>query len=650
MPKKARKSTPKDSPQLVKKARVPSTHTGGWISALLFAIAAGACSYVLSPVLAYADQQDTLSKGLLILLCAIVGFIGETSFFRRYISSISVWILALTILQLLANLSLLYSWFESNPVLLFFTRDLTIPIGVAWFFILRHGTTATTLPIAPNSYRFKEVFNSMATRVVALIALAVATGLFFYRLGYFDIWEDENLVINAAVGVMQQGLAYFKEGYDRAALHTLICAGVFEMFGVSEYTARIPSAIFGLVFVAGSLYVFARWYGIAWLAILIPLVCLMNDRFLILFRYMRMYALLIPLFLGGVYLIHRTLTKWQEDQFSLTAGSSRKQLIYLLLGSMLCLPLLAHVHKLSMVLLPVFACYLVYMTIQQPTRRQWTFLGICAAAGVLLLLLTFVVELGPLKMFRQAASRILTPHDPKPAYFQYMFENGLTQYNTIMFLIAGLGLLGSKVMRSLKSLLLLQYLLIFIPLVLMVYLADDQGKDYRYIAHIVPFVVSVLLLTGYGIGKTLWSQKGVWVPVSIFFISTLQLWHDADRVYIKHPWAPGYSEVYSTLKANFHPDDALFVQNVKTFYLDPEQLAGSHFHKVPKKRLYTLDQFIADVRSEKHGWVMWELHKSYQWQPEILDYIYARFKPYHSQNLDDLGVELFYFDETILGQ
>ena len=123
MPKKARKSTPKDSPQLVKKARVPSTHTGGWMSALFYAVTAGVIYYILSPILAYAEQQDATSKGLFILLCAAVGFFGETSFFRKHVNSISYWILALTILQLLANLSLLYSWFESNPVLLFFTRD-----------------------------------------------------------------------------------------------------------------------------------------------------------------------------------------------------------------------------------------------------------------------------------------------------------------------------------------------------------------------------------------------------------------------------------------------------------------------------------------------------------------------------------------------
>jgi hypothetical protein len=268
----------------------------------------------------------------------------------------------------------------------------------------------------------------------------------------------------------------------------------------------------------------------------------------------------------------------------------------------------------------------------------------------LLLVLTFGVELAPLKMFRQAANRVLSPHDPKPAYFQFMFENGLAQNSTIMFLLAGLGLLGSKIKRSLKSLMVLQYLLILIPLVMMVYLADDQGKDFRYIAHIVPFVVSLLLLIAYGMGTMMFSRGGIWLPVAFFFMAGVQLWNDADRVYVKHPWAPRYSQVYRTLKANFHPDDALFAQNIKTYYLDPEALAGTHYHKVLKKRAYAMDQFLADIRAERHGWVMWELHKAYNWQPEILSYIYARFKPYHNQNMDELGVELFYFDESMLGQ
>ena len=650
MPKKARKSTPNDSPQRAKKVSRPPQPATPWLSPILFSFAAGAGYYFISPILAYADQQDTTMKMMLVFLCAALGFLGELEFFRKHIRTIAWCVLPVTILQSLVSLGLSYKWLASNSLLLFFARDISIPLAVIWFFILRHGASPLIQQITPNQYYIKEVFYSTASKVAAGIVLMIAGILFFFRLGYFDIWEDENLVINAAIGVTREGLAYFKEGYDRAALHTLICAGVFEVFGVSEFTARIPSAIFGLVFIAGSIYVFSRWYGVAWIAILIPLTCLMNDRFLILFRYMRMYALLIPLFLLGVYLIHRTLSAWQAVQTSCDSAIKRKDIWVLLAAPVLCLPLLAHIHKLSMVLLPVFALYILYQTVQQPTRRQWIFLGICAGAGILLLILTFVVEIGPLKMFRQAAGRIFLSHAPKPAYYQFMFDNGLSQNSTIMMLLAGMGLLVSRISRAFKSLLVLQYVLVLIPFLFMVYLAGDEGKDYRYIAHIVPFVVSILFISGYAIGQMVWPRASMWVPVGIFLLSVPQLMVDADRVYVKHPWAPSYAQVYTTLKSNFKPGDALFAQNIKTYYLDPVALAGVHYHKVPKRRAYTMEQFLADIHAEQSGWFMWELHKAQQWRPEILDYIYSHFKPYHNQDLDDLGVELFYFDASMIDQ
>lgn len=630
------------------KGRKTSPPAQGWLRIILFSIAAGALCYLLYPILSGQDQQSTNLRGLLILCCAAIGFFGELPFFSKHVRTIAWYVLPFTLLQIIASLGLTYGWWASNALWLMLSRDLCIPLAILWFFILRHNRSGVLDQILPNTYKIKDVFHSTGTKVAAMIALAAAAVLFFYRLGYYDIWEDENLVINAAIGVTRDGLAYFKEGYDRAALHTLICAGVFKVFGVSEFTARIPSAIFGLVFVAGSIYVFSRWYGIAWIAILIPLTCLMNDRFLILFRYMRMYALLIPLFLLGVYLIHRTLSAWQAIQTSSDASIKRKDLWLLLGASLLCLPLLAHIHKLSMVLLPVFGLYLIYLTLEQPSQRQWRILAICTGSGVLLLILTFVVELGALKMFRQAANRILTPHDPKPAYFQFMFNNGLPQNSTIMVLAAGIGLWFSEIRKSLKSLWALQYLLIILPLIVMVYLADDQGRDYRYIAHIVPFVISILMMTGYAMGQVFFPRRAIWVPVLIFIVAVSSLIATGDKVYVRHPWAPRYAQVYATLKTNFKTGDALFAQNIKTYYLDPVALAGVHYHKLPKQRAYTFEQFMSDIHAEKQGWFMWELHKSHQWRPEILEYIYAHFKPYHYQSHDDLGVELFYFDATML--
>lgn len=136
--------------------------------------------------------------------------------------------------------------------------------------------------------------------------------------------------------------------------------------------------------------------------------------------------------------------------------------------------------------------------------------------------------------------------------------------------------------------------------------------------------------------------------VGLFLASTLMLIKDYERVYVKHPWAPRYSVVYNTLQSQYKPGDALFARNIKTYYLDPVALAGEHYHKISKKSDYTKKQFLADARIEGHGWVMWELHKSHHWSKDILEYIYKNFKPVHTQNLDELGVALFYYDETMI--
>lgn len=199
--------------------------------------------------------------------------------FRREAGKVALWSIPIIGIQLLANILLTYQWVDPAGMWLFFANTITIPLGILWYFILRSRSVDEEVESTSASWSIPAVFNTTLSRVVGILILLVSCVLIFYRLGYYDIWEDENLVINAAKGVYEQGVAYFKDGYDRAWIHTLLCAGVFEVFGVSEFTGRIPSAIFGIVFVLVCFYVFARWYGLAWLALLIPLICLMNDRF-----------------------------------------------------------------------------------------------------------------------------------------------------------------------------------------------------------------------------------------------------------------------------------------------------------------------------------------------------------------------------------
>ena len=581
-------------------------------------------------------------------LSGSVALFGSTRIFKKHVGRWSQIGVGLVLLVTLVNLALSNGWIEKQEVYLYLASTLSIPVGILWLFVLMYMSTDDQENMTQDRFALTSVYSSGLVRIAGVIVLLISAFLIFYRLGYFDIWEDENLVINAAVGVTEQGWSYFDEGYSRARLHTIIIAGLIELFGDSEFIGRLPSAVFGVGFVLLAFFVFARWYGLAWLAILLPLICLMNDRFLLLFRYMRMYALLIPLFLAGTYLIYQTIEMFQQRN---VAGSERPAHFKkwgMVALSVVFILLLAHIHKLSMIVLPVFGLFIVYKALIERNKTQLRVLWVVSGGVAILLMLTFVFELDALKMFRQVAKRMTTPHAAKLAYFEYVLDNALPQNVTLMALLAGVGLFFAGVSRRIKSLLVLNYLFIVIALVAMVYLIGDRGRDYRYIAHLVPFVVCSNLLVVYYSSRVFSRKIYPWSFAVVLLISAFHLGQQYERIYIRHPWAPRYSQVYQTLVSNFTPGDALIVQNVKTYYLDPEKLAGDHLIKIPKRETYTLDQFKEVIRREKQGWVMWELHKSHYMPIEIRKYIYKRFKPYHNGNIDDLGVELFYFDETMI--
>jgi 4-amino-4-deoxy-L-arabinose transferase-like glycosyltransferase len=523
-----------------------------------------------------------------------------------------------------------------------------IPLGIVWYFILKYKV-ADDNPVSEFVMPVKEAFKPAYLRWMGLIVLVMCGVLIFYRLGFYDLWEDENAVMNAAIGIQWNGLSYLKEGYDRVWLHSWLISGFFDLFGVSEFTGRVPSALFGLLFVLICYYVFTRWYGIALVAILVPVVCMMNDRFLILFRYMRMYALLIPIFLAGVYILYRTLTTKNHDVYfrgkKLTWLPSKW--IYLA-GSVIVLLLMAHLHKLSMIVLPVFLIFIMVLVWFRKTKELKYFLLACLALGLILAYLTFGLELYSLRMFRQVTSLILTQHSFYPEYYRYVLENGLPINSTAMTLIAGMGLINPRISTPVKSILVISYLLISMALVSMIYLIASEGQDYRYIAHLVPFIVALLLYVWYQTGSMVSKKIVPWLMFLFLIISSLHLREDYKRVYVKHPWAPSYSIVYKTLVDNYRQGDALFAQNVKTYYLDPVKLAGNLYHNVPKKKEYTLEQFKHDVSLAQRGWVMWETHKVYHWRDEVIVYIYEHFKVYHGRQKDNLGLELWYFNETMI--
>lgn len=646
-----KKHTPKTTgSHPVKKAAEDRRQVAGtfpFLNTFLYGAAGIVIHLVLSGILVFQTSISTSAVFPFAVLSGVIGAAGTTGFFKKNIITVTWVAMVLVVLHITVNLTLTYEWVQNNSLFSLIANAMTIPLGVLWFFILKVRSEKEVS--VEYAYSFEEVFKGITPKIGAAIVIIISATLIFYRLGFYDIWEDENLVINAALGIQENGADYLKDGYKRTWLHSMLIAGVFEIFGDSEYTARLPSALFGIGFVLTCFYVFSRWFGIWILALLIPLLCLMNDRFLILFRYIRMYALLIPIFLAGAFIIYRTVTLKQENTGYLK-GKFLQHLPVILSG-VLCVAfglLLAHLHKLSMLILPVFFVFILIYAFHRRSKEAMNTVLFFAGIGLILAFMTFILKMDELRMFRQVTERILTPHQSFPAYFGFMFENGLPVNSTIMTLIAGLGLMNPKSSLPVRFSLILSYLMVIIGLVSMVYLVAGEGRDYRYIAHIVPFLAGIVLLTWYKTGESLMRGAGKWLAIIVLMISSIHLVHDYERVYVRHPWAPSYTIVYSTLKEKYQPGEALFAQNIKSYYLDPEALTGNRYHKLPRNKEYTLEQLKLDFKAAQRGWLVWDQHKSYHWREDVLRYIYSNFQHVHGGQLDDMGVELFYFNESMI--
>ncbi len=152
--------------------------------------------------------------------------------------------------------------------------------------------------------------------VLIVVVLVILNGVaLFYKLGNEEFKEDEFQVISSAAGFMHTGefssWNWIEEEtgnpYARAWPHTFLIAQAFKILGISEFSGRIVSVLGGLVFII-CLYFFARFFTNRKIALLALFSVSLFPAYLGLFRYARMYALLLPMFLILTYCIYRALT------------------------------------------------------------------------------------------------------------------------------------------------------------------------------------------------------------------------------------------------------------------------------------------------------------------------------------------------------
>lgn len=156
---------------------------------------------------------------------------------------------------------------------------------------------ATTQP-PPKARAAKRVWSSAAVQYAALAAVTLlALGLRLFRLGEWSFWIDEVLTVN-----------YVLDGYRPLSEPTSfgLIALAFELYGVSDWSARLVPALIGVVTLPLIYFPTRRLFGPA-AALLAVFLLALSPWHLYWSQNARFYTALLLFYTLGVFAFYRWL-------------------------------------------------------------------------------------------------------------------------------------------------------------------------------------------------------------------------------------------------------------------------------------------------------------------------------------------------------
>jgi 4-amino-4-deoxy-L-arabinose transferase-like glycosyltransferase len=383
--------------------------------------------------------------------------------------------------------------------------------------------------------REEDKYLNLAYLSLLLLLLGIGIYLRGYNLSALSFWVDEYTHVFAAKSILAEGLPLLPSEmeYKRALPFTYLVALSFKLFGISEFSARLPSVIFS------TLTIFALyWVGAKFLnktsGLIAATLFTFSPLCIEISRWSRMYALFQLLYLFLVYTFYKGFdnkektytdraTSWWESQ-----GIS----IFWLLISAIFFAFSFLIHSLTVLFIPtivVYAlCLFLYISYQESLKK-----ALISKYFVFLLLLGLFSILFTLWVKKYSIFydfiRLLTfrPAWTEGNIYNYRMYAGFLRQN--YFPLAYLFALGSLFLlwrEKRKGLFLI--LCFSVPFLLQSFIS---WKGYRFIVYIMPlfflvasfgieqlfaYIVTILQRFGWQLKN---SQKDfIFIKVPLFFI------------------------------------------------------------------------------------------------------------------------------------
>jgi len=489
---------------------------------------------------------------------------------------------------------------------------------------------------------------------IGLIVIVLIGSIFlFYHLGQLDFYEDEFITVSVANSFLNTGDFYKWDWiqntsgkytdcmnldpychYNRAWPYTLTAALSYKLFGVSEFSTRLPGVLFGLLFII-LVYFFTKYFTKnKFLSLISSILCILNIYFLNLFRYARMYSLLLPIYLILFFFIFVFLKRKFKNL------SRFKNLLFV--PGLILLIISYYLHINTLIILPViFGYLLIKSALAQNARKIFIVL-------LSLLILSFLFLYIKWDSINQLISFFGVFNFKYLFYFagQNLF---LGTYIIVISLSLFIALFSKK--DLFKSELLFLSLHVIFTLIFFIFIAN-RYTSFNYVSHIVIISFILFIFTIFILFRVYNKFLAKLFLILFVLLFLYNFSTNIGSIYDEN-LKPEYSNAYGILSNNLSAEDVVFGQYLKDYYLRKVNSNISIINMLFNKQ-YNYSSFLESIKKyENHDiWLVWDTAKTEHLQPEIVEYACNYFTHITGticvdnnstyKNSDYAGVEIFY--------
>lgn len=494
----------------------------------------------------------------------------------------------------------------------------------------------------------KKLFskNEVLSTSVLFVIIGISIFTLFYRLDYFDLYSDEAAVVEGATGYYHDGVFqqwdFVKDRvkgrvYNRAWPHLWLVAQAYKIFGITPWAGRFVSVLFG-IFTLLLVYPIARFFtGNKTVALLALLPFVFYYDFLLLLRWTRMYAVLIPVYISLAYISYRMITEKNTVKFiNLDKITKLKPFVdfnYAMLPIFLFLTYLSYnLHLTSLFIFISIPLFAIAMLVLTKEKKYLTIIILSAIISPLLLLNPFFQSILIRFTFFESNNAVIYSHFL--AGFPFSWKT-----NVIIIIVSLFSLFLSKNKEALKKSLYL-FISIFILWIMFSFIFK-YSVSFRYISFAVPLAIILIFATWAISFKTIFNKYINIVIVILVVISSV--WHFKSiypKIYVYNWISPGRPSIAFQDIVRYHKKDQLIYRHWSPiYYID--DIDTTIDVKVISKNFSTA---IKTMKEYPSGWLTWKTQHTNLINENLKTFAELYFKKYRGKGIGKTGVELYYFD------